>query len=140
MIYPRVRSMTMNGYMNADYFDASPYRMIRRTTDMMDPSPSKTMVLIDEREDSINNGIFAVAMDGFDPRVPGAIGIIDWPALYHNRASGLNFADGHSEIKRWRDPRTMPSYQKNQVLNTGWTLSSGNQDIIWLQERTTGKK
>ena len=27
----------------------------------------------------------------------------DVPASYHNGAGGLSFADGHAEIKRWRD-------------------------------------
>ena len=138
-VYPRVRSFSMNRYMNADHFDASPYKMIRKTTDLVRPGPAQTMVLIDEREDSINNGIFAVAMDGFDPRTPADMGIIDWPGVYHNRASGLNFADGHSEIKRWIDPRTTPPYRKGQSLNIIWTPSPGNRDITWLQERTTGK-
>ena len=28
--------------------------------------------------------------------------------MYHHLACGFSFADGHSEIKRWRDARTMP--------------------------------
>ena len=29
------------------------------------------------------------------------------PALYHNGASGLSFADGHAEIKKWIDADTL---------------------------------
>ena len=130
----------MNGYMNADYFTDSVYKMIRRTWDLVEPGPSMTMVLIDEREDGINNGIFAVAMDGFDPRVPADLAFIDWPALYHSRASNLSFADGHAESHRWLDPRTIPPFRRGQTLNTSWTQSPGNPDVLWLQARTTGKK
>jgi len=137
---PRVRSVSMNRWLNADYMTDPVYKFIRRTWDMVEPGPSMTMVLIDEREDSINNGIFAVHMDGFDPRVPAAIGIVDWPAIYHNRASNLSFADGHAESHRWSDPRTMPLFRRGQSLNTSWTPSPGNPDVLWLQARSTGKK
>jgi hypothetical protein len=40
--------------------------------------------------------------------IPDKVEFWNWPASYHNRAGSLNFADGHSEIKRWRDSRTMP--------------------------------
>jgi len=139
----RVRSVSMNCYMNHEDLTNKAhtnYKTIRRTCDMVEPGPSMTMVLIDEREDSINNANFAVSMDGFDPRVPAAIGIIDWPAIYHNRASNLSFADGHAESHRWSDPRTMPPFQRGQSLDTSWTPSPGNPDILWLQARSTGKK
>src|SRR2546427_6212123 len=32
----------------------------------------------------------------------------DRTAYYHARAGGLSFADGHSELRRGRDARTMP--------------------------------
>ena len=35
-----------------------------------------------------------------------SIGII--PAVIINRAAGFSFADGHAEIKKWRDDRTVP--------------------------------
>ena len=58
----------------------------------------------------------------------------DGPASYHNGACGFAFADGHSEIKRWLDKRTLIP-----VKRTGF--SSGNQannrDIEWLWSKTT---
>jgi prepilin-type processing-associated H-X9-DG protein len=64
-------------------------------------------VFIDEHPDSINDGFFVVDMRGYPD--PKKAQLPDFPASYHNKAGGLAFADGHSEIKRWRVPRTMPS-------------------------------
>jgi type II secretory pathway pseudopilin PulG len=99
--YPRVRSVSMNCWLGwydpasgkdvpVDWSDWLAGRVIRRTSDMIDPAPSKTFVLLDEREDSINSGWFGLFMD-FD-----AIGQAHAPAhsslsgSYHNGAGGLN--------------------------------------------------
>jgi prepilin-type N-terminal cleavage/methylation domain-containing protein len=136
-LLPRVRSMSMNNWMNArgPWNGAREYRLIRKTSDMTQPGPSHTWVLIDEREESINDGYFVVTMN---QRGPGCY-LVDFPASYHNGAGGLNFADGHSEIKKWVDPRTMPPLKKNKNLQLN-IPSPNNRDIAWLQERSTGHK
>ena len=63
----------------------------------------------------------------------------DLPGAYHHRACGFSFADGHSEIKRWRDDRTMPPLEPNGAIGDQF-LASGNPDIMWLQEKSTRKK
>ena len=139
---PRVRSMSMNNWMNSfvigPWNGRAEFRIIKKVSDMTEPSPSKTWLLLDEREDSINDGYTVVDMAGY-PDAPAQIRLVDFPASYHNGAGGLNFADGHSEIKRWRDPRTTPKLRKGVDLTLNFPCPN-NQDIIWLQERTTGKK
>jgi len=66
--------------------------------------------------------------------------MIDIPASYHHRAGGLSFTDGHSEIRCWRDLRTMrpitPPY--NGTYNLALNFKTPNNlDVFWLQERTT---
>jgi prepilin-type processing-associated H-X9-DG protein len=106
----------------------------RKLTDMNNPGPSQTFVLLDEREDSINDGYFVVDMAGY-PSTPNQLMIVDYPASYHGKAGGMSFADGHSEIKRWRDARTIPRLSKSDLpLNVP---SPRNQDVIWMQQRST---
>ena len=134
----RVRSMSMNNWMNpagSQWNGQTAWKLIRKTTDMTEPGPSKNWLLIDEREDSINDGFFVVDMLGY-PNNPAAVMLVDFPASYHNGAGGLNFADGHSEIRKWIDPRTRPVLKKGQHLTLNIS-SPSNADIIWLQERTT---
>ena len=42
-------------------------------------------------------------MSGYSPTIPAIYRWLDLPASYHGNAGGLSFADGHSEIHRWRD-------------------------------------
>jgi prepilin-type N-terminal cleavage/methylation domain-containing protein len=141
---PRVRSMSMNNWMappggeGSQWNGQTGFRLIRKTGDMVDPGPARTWLLIDEREDSINDGFFVVDMLGY-PSSPGSIMLVDYPASYHNGSGGLNFADGHSEIRKWIDGRTVPVLKKGQELTLN-VPSPNNRDIIWLQERTTGLK
>jgi len=145
--YPRVRSFSMNGWLNA-YVDGQlysvgpePYKVIRKMSELINPPPARTWVFMDERADSINNGWFAVDMTGADPSEPARITIENWPGYYHNGAAALVFADGHCETKKWRDSRTVPPYTGEGIFVKQWagTSTPGNQDMIWLQERTTGR-
>lgn len=59
-------------------------------------TPADLFVILDEQADSINDGWFQI-----DPTLSGG-SWNDLPASYHNRACGIAFADGHSEIHQWR--------------------------------------
>lgn len=137
--YPRVRSISMNRWLNSRSQNQilEPLKVYQRTTEMVDPGPSTIWVLMDEREDRINNGFFSVDMAGFLEKKPGMLKLIDLPASYHGRAGNLSFADGHVEPKRWTDPRTTPPLVRQQNLEI-MEGSPNNADVAWLQQRTTG--
>ena len=114
------------------------WRIYLKLGDMIDPGPAKTWLLLDMREDSIDVGNFAVDMRGWSDH-PEQAGFYDLPGSYHHRAGGLSFADGHSEIKRWLNDRTMPPVVTDGDVPDGFS-SPNNQDVLWLQERTTRKR
>jgi prepilin-type N-terminal cleavage/methylation domain-containing protein/prepilin-type processing-associated H-X9-DG protein len=138
---PRVRSMSMNlwvGGFGGDSLGLSGFdtwRVYLKESEMIDPGPAKTFILLDMREDSIDIGNFAPDMRGW-PNQPELTGFYDYPASYHNGAGGFSFADGHAEIHRWRDPRTMPPLQKDGLI-PDVLASPNNPDVIWLQEHST---
>lgn len=142
---PRVRSVSMNNWVGGNGTDltrldggwGADWRVYRKGSDMNDPGPSKTWVLLDEREDSINDSFWVTSMDGYPN--PAQTKIVDYPASYHNKAGGFAFADGHSEIKRWKDSRTIPNLRPGQALPLN-VASPNNQDMVWLQERSTRRK
>lgn len=141
--YPRVRSMAMNSWMGSYHADKTPVpwrgspqgKVFLKMTDIVNPSPSKAFVFIDEREDSINDGYFTVDMKGFGSSGNDIV-LVDYPASYHNQCGSLSFVDGHCEIKKWLDPRTMPPLRKDQNL-TWYVDSPNNQDLRWLQEHSS---
>ncbi len=146
--YPHVRTVSMNCWFNSELMfqalglqqQAKDWKIILKTSEMISPGPAQTFVMLDERDDSINDGWFYVKMNGFDPDVPSQLLIADYPSSYHNGAGGLNFADGHSEIKRWLDARSNPHHQDDVHLPTSSKPSPRNLDVRWLQERATGRK
>jgi len=137
--HPRVRTVAMNCWLAEGRLSQSPgYRVFKKTSDLAVPGSSRTWVLMDEREDSIDDAYFAVNMTGY-PDAPRTITWVNYPASYHGNSAGLVFADGHSEIKRWRDPRTIPRLVPGVFLPLNIS-SPNNEDLLWLMERTTAKE
>ena len=104
----RPRSMSMNAYFGPynptwtgkgnNFFPN--YRQFLKAADV--PNPVYYFVTLDEHPDSINDGYF---LNNADPA-----GLTQWgdlPASFHNGACGFSFADGHSEIHKWRSGVTI---------------------------------
>jgi len=106
-----------------------PWRTYGRYADMVAPAPAQLWLFMDENRYNINDGAFALSMT-----TPTEI--IDWPGCYHHGSAGLAFADGHSEIHRWRDGRTKVATR----VNAGPHLQTpDNPDILWLQSKTSAR-
>jgi prepilin-type N-terminal cleavage/methylation domain-containing protein len=144
---PRVRSIAMSiwvgGWEGTDAGCSGPeWRVYTRLTDMLDPGPARTWVLMDEREDRINYGNAFTDMTGYADKPASWRFHFDFPGSYHHRAAGFSFADGHAELKRWLDERTMPPLQRGSTLfySEEYIPSPRNPDIFWLQDRSTRKR
>jgi prepilin-type N-terminal cleavage/methylation domain-containing protein/prepilin-type processing-associated H-X9-DG protein len=124
--HPRVRSISMNGNMNGNSWYTAEIRntfyTYRKYSEIVRPSPSEAFVFLDEHPDAIDDGYFLVFLNRKE--LWG-----NMPANYHNGACGLSFADGHAEIRKWRDPDTL---SKKIVPNP-----RGPKDVPWIQVRTS---
>lgn len=149
---PRVRSMAMNFWLggwdgkdlvplpggNFGPFSAGGWRVYQGFSDLVDPGPTRTIAFLDVREDGATDPSFGIDMTGYPDR-PELVGFLyDYPASYHGTAGGLSFADGHSEIRRWVDPRTTPP-----ILSVGRLpldlRTPNNRDVVWMQVHGTRK-
>ena len=133
---PVVRTVSMNGWMGWPNTAAwnSGYRLFRKTTDIIAPSPSETFVFIDERDDSIDDCYFATDMATHQ--------LVNFPASYHGGSGGVTFADGHAEIHRWRSPELLRRQQVGaQTQKNEFTaVPANNPDLIWLRARATSRE
>ena len=137
----RVRTVSMNGWMNPgrgvgtiSSVNGWGEAIFKRETD--NTKPSEMWVTVDERIGSINDGWFAVAVNGWtSPNVIDItqVGITDWPANYHNQATSFSFSDGHTEIHRWLDGRTFPKAEPG----AGFQTLANNLDMVWLMQHST---
>ena len=58
------------------------------------------------------------------------------PATYHNGASGFAFADGHSEIHKWKGSLTQARAQRVKFNNSiDAPAKAGDSDIRWISYR-----
>lgn len=134
----RIRSMSMNAAVggNANLASqADPKRQYINATKLVQldsPGPSEIFVTLDEHPDSINDGTFHV--------IPGLQGpnmvLRDVPASYHyGGGANFSFADGHSEIKIWRDGRFKPKITGISKPSAGANISvRGSADYQWLTD------
>jgi hypothetical protein len=132
----RVRSISMNGYIEGGGYAHSgagnvwypTYRAYFKESDLTAPAPANLWVFVDEHPDSINDGWLVEDMSSPDQWQ-------DVASSLHNRACGFNFADGHSEIHKWRDSTFPPSRVAYDSITDLIIDNSG--DIPWIHSRTS---
>jgi prepilin-type N-terminal cleavage/methylation domain-containing protein len=125
---PRVRSYSMNSWMGSRYMvteaNAKGFRTFLRDSELAVAGAALLWVIIDEHEASIDDGWFLVTMDDSRP-------FANFPATRHDHAYGWNFADGHVETPKLRDPQS-------QSFGVGTTqFSANNADWLRLKQATT---
>jgi len=123
--YKPAASLVGVGGITANFFYAIKMSQIKV------PGPSDSWVFTDENPDSIDDSILYT-----DPYATGGTGsFIELPGSDHAGACGMGFADGHSEVHRWSDPRTLHkvTYIQYQRVNISGTSS---QDLAWLAYHT----
>jgi prepilin-type processing-associated H-X9-DG protein len=146
---PRIRSLSMNGALSGGsgsgptvkgtspggrtYYGAGTGGPARKSSDLVTPGPSLIFVWLDEHADSINDATFMLD-PGYDQ---GQERWRDLPASYHNGAGSFSFADGHSEIHKWQDARTLLP-----VIYLDWSSQPQHgvnlivsKDYEWLDDR-----
>jgi prepilin-type N-terminal cleavage/methylation domain-containing protein/prepilin-type processing-associated H-X9-DG protein len=132
----RVRSVSMNAYINGGATEPvqTGFYYYRKTTDMQFPPPSGLWVFVDEHPDSINDGWLVNCVNCFN-------GWTDLPGSYHDGACGFGFADGHAEIKKWRDTYNLVTkagtvQPVSRVQKNGFPANN-DKDTKWTFERTS---
>jgi prepilin-type N-terminal cleavage/methylation domain-containing protein/prepilin-type processing-associated H-X9-DG protein len=135
----RVRSMSMNCFFGPNNSNPNgiwasghnstipDYRQWLKLTSV--PQPVTFFVIIDEHADRINDGYFEN-----NPANTSSWG--DPPASYHGGAAGISFADGHSQIHKWRSATTIIPVTYISMANAPVADAAGREDIRWLMERT----
>ena len=136
----RVRSLSVNQMFrdwSQGHSTSPPWAIYAKTSDIRNPGPANLWVTIDENPDSVNDAAFAVKMDRQGPTASWQ----DGPATYHGGGCGFSFADGHSEIKKWRDGRTTsrPMLATYRFTFPYGVFQANNPDIAWVEERTSAR-
>jgi prepilin-type N-terminal cleavage/methylation domain-containing protein/prepilin-type processing-associated H-X9-DG protein len=100
-------------------------------------NPANLYVMMDEHPDSINDGYLLNDANRATFLTWG-----DLPASFHNGAGGVSFADGHSEIHKWRSRVTIlpvrfsPGFQQFPFSSD----PNGKVDAEWMTTHTSVRK
>jgi prepilin-type processing-associated H-X9-DG protein len=102
------------------------------------PNPAKLFVTLDEHPDNINDGYFLnyASLNQFDLWN-------DLPASLHAGACTFSFADGHSEVHKWKSTkvtiqpvRMSPGFQRFSISSDPAAI----EDRDWIRERMSVKR
>src|SRR5262249_5041493 len=98
------------------------------------PGPSMVWSVIDEQWDSLNDAVFM-----FDPGSgTGQQYWRDCPGSYHDNAGSFAFADGHSEIRKWKatGPINHTFYPVRRDGSRPWSgVKFTSEDWEWVNDR-----
>ncbi len=132
----RVKTISMNAAMGgsptlpAGAVNGKTYIAARKTIDLV-PSPSMIFVTLDEQGDWMDDSTF-----NFNPGLTSGVQVFrEVPGSYHGGAGSLSFADGHAEIKRWRDTRIVLPVTKTRGQPAGAINVRTSDDYDWMNDR-----
>lgn len=135
----RNRSISMQGRMGdngpGNFFQnlqgiPSPPKEFKNMSDIVKPSPANAFVFLDESEFVIDDGYFIISAYNLQWQ--------NYPSVRHINSTGLSYADGHAEIKRWTGQllKTMSAANSGGFVNvTTGRNSPDGRDLTWLQQR-----
>jgi len=129
--YQVVRTVSMSVWMGFRTDPWNPgYRSFKKKSSIAGLPVSDAVVFLDERDDSIDDGEFAIDMVGNQ--------IVNFPSGYHGGSGGVTFADGHAEIHRWQSAELQAAQQAVQSIKHEFTaVSAKNPDLLWLRAHAT---
>ena len=125
----RVRSVSMNNYMNGigTGILSNSFSLYQKDTAI--DHPDSRFVFLDERSTTVDDDYFEMSMTvNYD-----SISFNNMPANYHALAGGLSFADGHAVVHKW----LTPLFQTPPTISLGTVSAPNNNDYIWLMQNAT---
>ena len=128
--YKRARGYSMNCWVGSRAMESlggvNAYRTFVKDNELAAAGPATIWEIMDEHENSIDDGNFLVNMNDYLP-------FQSFPAVRHEHGYALNFGDGHVERFPLTDPNTMAPGSSGNYSNALPT----NKDWIRLKQFTT---
>ncbi len=106
---PRTRSYSMNWYMNMWPHPTDEYYRYdwHRLGEIRNPGPVKAFVFVDEHENTLALGLFALNHPNYYVFSGTVWTWLSSPATRHGNSGTVSFADGHAELWPWKEPATL---------------------------------
>jgi prepilin-type N-terminal cleavage/methylation domain-containing protein/prepilin-type processing-associated H-X9-DG protein len=125
-----MRTYSVSDAMNCKDWPAMNAKMIKKRLDI--PNPAYRMVFVDD------GGTITSALGGWTVEVTQERWW-DPPPVRHGDGTTFSFADGHSDYRKWKDPRTI-EFGKRIPPSAFSPQQPGNEDIHWAAVSMWGKE
>jgi prepilin-type processing-associated H-X9-DG protein len=110
------------------------YLTYNKLSSFTQPGPANTWVMMDESPITINDGSLAISAVA----TTGKTYLVDFPGGNHENAAGIAFADGHSIVHKWMDPRTYsPPITLHGTQGGTGLQTPDDQDCFYLAPLTS---
>jgi prepilin-type N-terminal cleavage/methylation domain-containing protein/prepilin-type processing-associated H-X9-DG protein len=133
------RSYSMNSYVGTIAANAlnpisldPAYKLYLKSSQIVVDSPVNRFIFMDVNPGSICTPGFGVDMSRQN--------WIHYPSALHRQRGVVAFADGHVELHRWVDARTMLQLAGGAAYIPHNVSSPNNVDLNWIADRTTSTK
>ena len=133
-----VRTYAMNGYVgwnganqavdggSYQILDYKDFQVYSKMGDIRTMTPAELFIFADVNPNSVCWPLF-----GVDMQTNAAATFFMYPSALHLKHGVFSFADGHTESKKWQDPRTITPGNIN--FHDHDQPSPNNPDIAWMQ-------
>ncbi|MEN6384739.1 MAG: type II secretion system protein [Phycisphaerales bacterium] len=121
------RSYSTSGAMNGDWVLPKYAALFKKTVDIKGPSDKMVFIEMMDRR-GVNQGPFWVE--------PGDTTYSVWintPGIYHNKITGIGFADGHSEMRRWVSATTVKLCSQQASGSASFSRDT-KEDLLYLHK------
>ena len=131
-----IRSYAMNSYIAPAWIIrplavSGTYKLYKQSSQFDVDSPARRFVFSDVNPANICTPGFGVDMTLYR--------WIHYPSSQHRQRGVVTFADGHMEVHKWKDPRTMPRLTSGTYIAHA-NSAVGNPDLKWIADRTTSPR
>ena len=132
----RARSVAMDAAIGGgvkDFVGSSWFYNVKKSADFHTPGPADCWLFTDEHPDSIDDGAFYN-----DPTYTGGIAstFIELPGSNHGGATGVCFADGHTEMHKMLMGTVPVAANGTSTAGYAANTAASESDLLWFASRT----
>ena len=136
--YPKVRSYALNGFINWEapglnvVYTSPRYALFTKSSSFGGARPSDIFAFVDVAPGNVCHSAFVTHMTSMFWDC-----IYHLPSVEHDNSGVINFADGHTEIHKWRDARTLLQARNPWAPNHYTVWTPANVDLDWLHDHAS---
>jgi prepilin-type N-terminal cleavage/methylation domain-containing protein len=136
--YPKARSYALNGFFNWEspapdpIYTSGRFVTFKKSSGFGGARPADIFSFVDVAPGNVCHSAFVTHMTTAFWNC-----LYHLPSVEHENSAVITFADGHTEVHKWRDPRTITEARSQWAPNHFTIWTSNNPDLEWLHDHAS---